>query len=90
MSKLTWVDLNHQVPDVDGVSFLRAEWWDERSHFVLVRFALNGEEQELGLRLDLDKRVFLDHLSDPKTDKLIQDQVRPIWAKVVSSRHTLP
>jgi len=83
---MTWIDLEHHIPDVDGISFLRAEWWDERSRFVLVRFAVNGKEQELGLRLDLDKRVFLDHFSDPKVDKLVQSQVRPIWTTIAKKR----
>jgi hypothetical protein len=31
------------------LSFLRAEWWDKRSRFVLVRYSLEGKEQGPGL-----------------------------------------
>lgn len=51
------------------LSFLRAETSAKyRTPFVLVRYAINGIEQKEGLRLDLDKRAFLDHLEDPSLE----------------------
>ncbi len=44
------------------IRFLRVEMAAERvAPFALVRYALDGAEQELGLRLDWDKGTFLDH-----------------------------
>jgi hypothetical protein len=68
--------------------FIRAEWWDDRSRFVLVRYALEGKEQELGLRLDLDKKIFLDHLPGP-FDEIAQLLARPIWEFIVRRREEL-
>jgi hypothetical protein len=45
---------------VGWVRFLRAEVPSQPSPFALVRYAIGSEEQALGLRLDMDKRVFLD------------------------------
>jgi hypothetical protein len=83
------IDLKNKVPDAGGgvVSFLRAEWWDPSSRFVLVRYSRKGHEEELGLRLDLDKRVFLDHLSDdPHLDADVQSRVETIWKIVAQER----
>jgi hypothetical protein len=55
----------------------------------LVRYALEGKEQELGLRLDLDKKIFLDHLPDPKLDEIAQFLAKPIWEFIVRRRGEL-
>jgi hypothetical protein len=83
------IDLKvYKVPDAGNISFLRAEWWDDSSRFVVVRYAVKGEEVKTrGFRLDLDKKVFLDHISDdPKLDKEVQNRVDPIWHIVVKER----
>ncbi|MDR3515328.1 MAG: hypothetical protein P4M00_05895 [Azospirillaceae bacterium] len=77
------VGLAGSVSDMNGISLLRAEWWDPESRFVLVRYADHGEEQALGLRLDLDKRVFLDHVEDALADQMIQESVKAVWDAVV-------
>ena len=58
-----------------SIEFLRVEkiMGDYRySPFVLVRYSLNKEEQKYGLRLDLDKKVFLDHLDDQEKEDILQ------------------
>ncbi|MCC6539751.1 MAG: hypothetical protein IT162_19540 [Bryobacterales bacterium] len=40
--------------------------------FAIVECTVNGEEQSLGLRLDLDKQVFLDHFSDAAQEQEAQ------------------
>jgi hypothetical protein len=40
--------------------------------FALIRYALNGVEQEYGLRLDMDKRVILGHFEDEELEGTIQ------------------
>jgi hypothetical protein len=66
--------------------FLRAERWDDQSRFVLIRYALEGKEEEFGLRLDLDKKIFLDHLPDPELDQLAQYLLKPTWGFIVKER----
>jgi hypothetical protein len=71
------IDLrNRHLLPLSWLSFLRAEWWDNESRFVLVRYSLKGREQELGLRLDLDKKIFLDHLDNLEFDHLVQAQAK--------------
>src|SRR5262249_58310486 len=85
------IDLKDVVKEaVPWFSFLRAEWWDDSSRFVLIRYSLEGKEQELGLRLDLDKRIFLDHIDDPNLDKFVQSQVGDIWRAVALKRPPPP
>jgi hypothetical protein len=60
--------------------------WDDSSRFVVVRFAYKGEEAKKdGIRLDLDKRVFLDHF-DKELDEKVQQMADPIWGIVVKER----
>jgi hypothetical protein len=82
------IDLKHYGVHVGDISFLRVEWWDDSSRFVVVRFAYKGEEAKKdGFRLDLDKRVFLDHfLRDQELDKEVQKMANPIWGIVVKER----
>jgi hypothetical protein len=45
-----------------------------------------GEEAKKdGIRLDLDKRVFLDHF-DKELDEKVQQMADPIWGIVVKER----
>jgi hypothetical protein len=95
MGEAKYIDFPIDFRDKFGygpLAFLRAEWWDDRSRFVLVRYSLEGKEHELGLRLDLDKKIFLDHFNDPYLDKFAQAMVRPIWEYIVYKRsvHSAP
>lgn len=56
-----------------------------RLSIVVVHYSLRGKEQPYGLRLDLDKQVFLDHIEDPKADKAIQHSVPQIVEYLSSS-----
>jgi hypothetical protein len=53
-----------------------------RTPFVLVRYALKGAEQKEGLRLDLDKRAFLDHFEDSSLEATVATEA-PTIAKIV-------
>jgi hypothetical protein len=54
------VDLSHLDPG-HAIKFTQAEVSTKcRSPLVLIRYSVDGELQELGLRLDLDKGIFLD------------------------------
>jgi orotate phosphoribosyltransferase len=69
------IDLTSNIPGGDSIEFLRAEVSKAAyrySPFALVRYALEGVEQEYGLRIDLDKRVFIDHFDeDPKKEAVL-------------------
>ena len=58
------VNLEGKIPDVGSIAFLRAEWWSPESKFRVIFYSIDGKEQELGLVIDIDKRVFLDHVNE--------------------------
>jgi hypothetical protein len=60
-------------------AILRAERWREDSRFVVVHHARDGAEHPLGLRMDMDKRVFLDHLDDAADAAAIQELAAAVW-----------
>jgi hypothetical protein len=56
-----------------SLEFLRAEMSAKYDiPFALIRYALDGKEQESGLRLDLDKQVFLDHFENAEMEEAAQ------------------
>jgi hypothetical protein len=68
------VELEGYVRGGASIRFLRAEvpvgdYW---APFAVVRYSLRGEEQEYGLRLDLDKEAFLDHFDDEAREAVLQ------------------
>ena len=69
------IDLKGCMPSRPPIAFLRVEM-PTKYHLPLVRvrYALDGAEQDDGLRLDLDKRSFLDRVPDHKeTDEILQE-----------------
>jgi hypothetical protein len=67
------IDLRHRVPGGASIEFLRVEMAGiDASPFALIRYAKDGEEQKTGLRLDLDKRSFLDHFEDQEKERVIE------------------
>jgi len=73
------------LPNDSAIEFLRAEMTLAQYHlpFALVRYALQGVEQEYGLRLDLDKRVFLDHFDDDEKLEQVAQNALPRIVEVV-------
>ena len=80
------IDLEGKLADIGMLHFLRVEWQRDRSRFVLIRYAWDGREEPLGLRLDLDKRVLLDSVADPEVDKSVQAATPSIWSIVAPER----
>ena len=70
ISYIQAVDLKEHLPCYSPeLTFLRAEM--STRHLLplaLIRYALYGQEQEHGLRLDLEKQVFLDAI--PEHDEM--------------------
>ena len=78
------ISLKGRIPLLAGIEFLRAEWWDDLGdlpQFVVIRYS-EASGGEKSLRMDLDKRIFLDHLTDPEKDRAVQDQVLRVWGIV--------
>jgi hypothetical protein len=89
MSKTKTVELpNQQFTKANFAA--TAEWWEDSSKFVVVRFVpkdIMGES--FALRLDLDKRVFIDHAPDSTIDQVVQERGRKIWETVVQAKKRL-
>ena len=86
MASTKKIEFEGRVEDVGALHFLRAEWQREKSRFVLIRYAVDGHEQPLGLRLDLDKRIFLDSLDNPKVDASVQERIPKILSIIGAAR----
>jgi hypothetical protein len=86
MPRVISIDLSDQVPNGSAVRFLRAEMAaDYVTPFALVRYSLHGKEPEAGLRLDMDKRIFLDDLPPEEQDRTLgtiapREIVNVIWS----------
>jgi hypothetical protein len=89
MSDPYFVDLKDIAPSSATVQFIRAEVPAYRSPFIRVFYAVRGQEEKFALRLDVDKRVFLDHLENPADDQFVR-RVAPQIANLVSERVTDP
>jgi hypothetical protein len=72
MSDVFTVPLKHRIAGEANIEILRAEMLaGVRSPLALIRYAEQGREVEFGLRLDIDKKVFLDHLLDDRQERLL-------------------
>lgn len=82
------IDLRGKVDEGASIQFLnvRVPSGSFRGPFAVVRYALNGEEQKYGLRLDLDKEVFLDHFEDePVKESVLRSAAPQIVSAVYES-----
>jgi hypothetical protein len=86
MPEIETVDLRGKIPDAGRVHFLWAEWKVPRARFVILRFAIDDKVQDLGLRLDLDKRAILDDVLDAETSAAAKARAQQIWELVISHR----
>ena len=65
------VRLNGSVPRNESLEFVEASLFTRPEiPFAIVRYKLHGDLQSEGLRLDLDKQVFLDHLQEASEEAL--------------------
>lgn len=88
MAEFRTVVLQEDIADFDHVAFLRADLSAKNSPFAVIHYAYDGEEQKLGLRLDLDKLVFLDHPED--IDPEIANLAAKKIAKYLTRKHRVP
>jgi hypothetical protein len=67
MENIRMIELKGHIDEGNSVSFVRAELLPlglGYTPFALIIFSINDQPQERGLRLDLDKRAFLDNLDN--------------------------
>lgn len=86
MADIKFVDLQNKVTDIGPIHFLRAEWKNAKSRFVLIRYSIDGKEEPFGLRLDLDKMAIMDDVGDDDTSRAVRACARDIWNVVVAAR----
>jgi hypothetical protein len=86
MAELNSLDLRGKISDIGAVQFLRAEWKNPLSRFVLIRYAVDAKEEPYGLRLDLDKKAILDDVGDAATASAVKARAQEIWKIVVDMR----
>ncbi len=80
------IDLEGKVASGAGIEFLRAELpMNYPTPFVLVRYKEDGVEQKYGLRLDMDKGVFVDHFNDKAKERVLKEAVSAILAILVAT-----
>ena len=76
-------------PGESGFKPLRFEWQRRATgRFMLLRYALDGKEQDLGIRFDLDKRAALDKLDDPLQQEALVEMV-PSLCDFLTEHHFL-
>jgi hypothetical protein len=86
MAEIKSIPLEGRIIAAEGINFPKVEWWGDQSRFVVIRYSEQGGT-EGSLRMDLDKRVFLDHIADPSKDNAVQEQTLPIWEIVAKERN---
>lgn len=82
MVEIVPIDLADAKMQIGSLYFVRAEWWRESPRFVLLRYAVNGYDVPLGIRLDMDKKAILDSVDDPALDAQIRNRRFEIWDAV--------
>lgn len=102
MTNILTVPLEGCVPGGANIEILRAEMrTDVASFLALIRYSEHGMEPQYGIRLDLDKKVFIDHLEDvqqeqvmqqaaPKLAAILNDVRREIYYQQEVARHAAP
>lgn len=86
MTDTVTIPLQMTIGDAGLVVLENIEWWTESSRFVLVRYSREGLMQEYGMRIDLDKRTFLDHFDEPSLDQKLDSLLPEICDIVYAQR----
>jgi hypothetical protein len=76
-----------ELPSKPHFVFIEAQWWDDQSPLVTIVCRHHGDVTKL--RMDLDKKTFLDHLADPREDRAIQRLAIPVWEIIAKERFQL-
>ena len=79
------IDLKGSGIDTPEIEFLRAELPPPKAPFATIRYAIDGVEQPNGLRIDLDKQVFLDHFDDDEQKEHALKEATPQIVRFLAS-----
>lgn len=85
MANILTIDLQGHIPGGASIEFLSVEM--SVKPFIpiaLIWYSLQGVKKDYGLRLDLDKGVFLDHFEDNKKKEEILEKAAPKIVELVS------
>jgi hypothetical protein len=66
------------------IEFVEAQWWDDLSPLIVICIRYHGHLTKL--RMDLDKKAFLDHLTNPRADMVIRGLATAVWEIVSKQR----
>lgn len=58
------VNLRELIQDTEPVKFLHVDWRAPRSRLGILYYSLNGDEREIALRVDFDKKAVADEIED--------------------------
>ena len=78
------VNLPASAMKAGNVELVQVELASPNSPFALVRYTVDGKLQGYGLRLDLDKRAFLDRLDDAETNREVRAFVPEVIDAVIA------
>src|SRR5262249_5425876 len=79
------IDLRGHVPVLASIEFLSAEMpIGLTGPLALIQYAVNGQPQRLGLRLDIDKGVFLDSSGPGQSGGPVNCPVPPVLFPVAA------
>ena len=76
------VNLKPKIELSGGLTFCKAEWWDNDPRFVIVTYSYKNSDEK-SVRMDLDKRRFIDQQDDTHLDELIRIQTDSIWKIII-------
>jgi HSP20 family molecular chaperone IbpA len=79
------VTIPSRLKHAGNVELLNASVASHDSPFAVVSYSLDGKIQQLGLRLDLDKQVFLDEVGDPGVDDVLRGRAVDVVNAVARS-----
>lgn len=80
----TIVQLPGSAMKAGNVELVQVELASPISPFALVRYTVDGKLQDYGLRLDLDKRAFVDALDDAETNREVRAFVPDVIDAVIA------
>ncbi len=87
--KLNYTAREVPLPDlIDGkITFVAATIFDEPPlPFAIVNYKRSGKLQKKGLRMDLDKRIFLDHFDDAAFQQTLDTTAHTVAAAIGQAR----
>jgi hypothetical protein len=79
MVQIIPVELSDAGIHFGALRLTRAEWWEEAPRFVLLRFEDGIGMRPYGVRMDMDKKTFLDSLDDLPLDNQLRAKKDEIW-----------